>query len=199
MRIPFLILAVLFSLQAAANDESELFDLIDLEALAAKNSKAHIYRLHVSRSFDPELVFELEIWSNETNGKLFIKKARMEAIDGILTSTKLIKDSALRCDAEQIESFLRLIEPADIWTLPEECWTETLDLTIADGSCWTMEVIKDGKYRKLLRRSPPTMLSQLPDEIIGKIEPRRIFQEGILLSACVWLWVLGDESDEEIY
>lgn len=188
-------------MQAAAEEESNLFDLDDLKALATTNPKAHVYRLHVSRSFDPELVFEIHIWTDGSEGQLFIKKARMEAIDRMLTSTKLIKNSELRCDPEEIHSFLRLIEPADVWTLPERCWTETVepDLLINDGSVWTIEVIKDGAYRKLSRRCPSTIFSQMPDEIVEKIGARRIFREGVLLSACVWLWVLGDESDEEIY
>lgn len=151
-------------------------------------------------------MFELDIWPDETDGVLVTKKARMEEVDGFLTTTKLIKNSKLRCNALQIQNFLRLIKQSEIWTLPEKDWTETTIIqdepianSMMDGSLWTIEVIEDGKYRKLTRRSPATVISLMPDEIIEKIGSRRIFREGLLLSACVWLWVLGDETEEAIY
>lgn len=189
-----------------AEEKADIFEREDLAALAKDNPKAHRYRVSVQRSFDPELVFDIEIWHDGTDGILVTKKARMEAVDSVLQTTKLVKNSKLRCNSRQVQSFVRLVEQAEMWTLPETDWTETTVIqgepvanSIMDGSVWTIEAIKDGKYRRLTRMSPGTVISLMPDEIVDQIGAKRIFREGILFSACVWLWVLGDESDEEIY
>lgn len=202
----FVAIFVFACASALGDEKTDLFEREDFEALAKESPKIHRYRISVFRSFDPELVFDLDIWSDGTDGILVTKKARMVEEDLVLKNTKLVKNSTLRCNSQQILSFLRLLDKAEIWTLPEKDWSETTLIqdepiadSILDGSVWTIEAIKDGKYRKLTRRGLNGVILSVPDEIIDQIGARRIYKEGILYSACIWLWVLGDESAEEIY
>lgn len=188
----------------AQSSEDDVLELMDLAALAKENPKAEVYRVRVSRSFDPPLVFELDV-SGGRSGILYTKKVRQETRGMYLVSTGLIKNSQIKISRLQAYSFLGLIKDADFWNLPEKDWKETTIIgsepiadSMKDGSTWIIEGISKGKYHRLERRSP-TSDAYWPDEILEKRGARRTALEGNLIAACIWLWTMGDEADQKIY
>lgn len=204
LRVLIIILVMLIPLQM----HGDIFELVDLEALAKKDSDIELYRLQVIRAFDPPLVFRLEIWNNNTQGMLFTKKARQEVRDGELVATKIVKNSHIKVSEPQIRSFIQLITRANFWILPKKDWKTTIsskgepvENSIKDGSNWVIEGVKGGQYRRLDRILPTStsILESLPKEIQEQLGTTRAMSEGILVSACIWLWIMGDEADEKIY
>jgi hypothetical protein len=127
---------------------ARLFEIDDLKEMAKKNGDIQIYRLLVERAFDSPLMFEL-IYSRNSQ-TLVVKKSNREARGPRVAYTKLIKNSSLKLQEQEIKSFLAILSACSFWTLPTEEW----QFPGLDGSSWTLEAIKDGKYHKLVRSNP---------------------------------------------
>lgn len=181
-----------------ADLDGGVFELIDLSDLAKRNNQIQVYRVHVDRSFDPEMVFELHVWDGLKKGKIYVQKSGMKEVEGALESTRVVKKSAVDIDSNQIKCFVDLFSQCDFWKLPEKDIHDLLlgDVTTTDGSVWTIEVVEGGMYKKLKRRNPIFAISE---DFDGEGSASRISKEFILITSCVWIWVFGDEAGERIY
>lgn len=166
---------------------------VDLKALAAKNPKAETYRLTVQRSFDPDLVFEME------SEAIFLQKTRRSTgvmSDSMVTTYRVVRDSRLPIEPEEFKAFRTLLRASSFWNLPTEDW-QSLGL---DGSSWVLEGVKDGKYHRVERSNPFIHGTGTPlDGDLKKLPPDRIYSEGRLIAAFMYLWALSGEANEKLY
>lgn len=192
-----------FSVKAEGNPEgklAELFEATDLRKFAESNKDLQIYRLTVVRSFDAPLQFELV--RGKFEHALTVKKAQRETIGPEYRYTKLVRDSRLALQDQETESFVSILTAAQFWRMPAEDFRRQG----LDGSTWTLEGIRDGKYHKVVRDNP-----FLSVEVFEKIEKlggpeaypalstKDAYGEGLLAAAFAYLWALSGEANEELY
>ena len=202
MRIPCHIIAmVIFSSGAVRSQSVEtsspsLDTVLNRDALtdiAERNPKAEVYRLTVERSFGPVLVFEIE------QQVLNVRKVRLienQEMGKFMTSYRLVRNSDVRLESEEFANFKALLEASLFWDLPTEEWMEAG----MDGSSWTLEGVKAGKYHAVKRSSPLTIGPQTPlGSDVKRLAPERALLEGRLVAAFVYLWGLAGDSNEKLY
>lgn len=171
-----------------------LFEMDDLKEIAEKNKNIQIYRLLVERAFDPPLMFELVYSGNSQT--LTVRKSNREVSGSLAAYTKVTRNSILKLQSQEIKSFLALLSACSFWALPAKEW----QLQGVDGSTWTLEAIRDGKYHKVVRSNPFTPIEKsTTSEERKAIGIERAYSEGLLTSAFVYLWVLSGEAVEELY
>ena len=159
----------------------------------SKQKDFEAYRFTYLPSFNSPMMFTLYI--SENTGWLEVKKARMDNIGALMVPTRLIRDSRFKLTQKEVNNFLQLIEAAGFWDLPQSDYREPG----LDGSSWTLEGVKNGKFNKIKRSNPLILPSKstLPEML--KLSPDRMFREGMFTSACLFLLVFANEADEPIY
>lgn len=166
---------------------------LDLKALAAKNPKAEAYLLTVHRSFDPDLVFEME------SEAIFLQKTRRieERKGNLITSSyRVVRDSRLPIDPEEFKAFRTLLRASSFWSLPTEDWQSGG----LDGSSWVLEGVRDGKYHRVERSNPFIEGAGTPlEDDLKKLTADRIYSEGRLIAVFMYFWAMSGEANEKLY
>lgn len=169
----------------------KLLKLPNLKQLASENKKVEIYRLTVGRSFHPLLIFEI--------GKdaIYVYKVRVASNEDFSRSLRVVRNSRVGFETHEFTALLSLLEAGRFWNLPSEAWLSAG----LDGSSWTLEGIKDGKYHCIARSNPFLPFGEntpLKDDV-SRLTPERAYSEGRLTAAFIFLWTLSGEASEELY
>lgn len=188
--------------------EEAVFNLTDLKGLAKKNSEAEIYRLKIIRPFDPCLVFEIHVTKTSGEAILSIRKSVRKTKDENSSLVEEFESRKRHLSIKELASFLNLMKEGDFWRLPEKDWKDTAITSgkpfsdaIKDGSEWTLEGVKAGNYQIIRRLAPisAAVYNDFPSDIIEQYKVKRAMSEGIIISACLWMWIISGETEEEIY
>ncbi|MFV0338493.1 MAG: hypothetical protein ACK5LK_09675 [Chthoniobacterales bacterium] len=112
---------------------------------------------------------------------------------------RTVKNShlALNLQTHEFDTLLTLLEAAQFWNLPLKDW-RTSDL---DGSTWTLERVKNGKYHAITRWSPFSPFPKNDDLVEGDLESlsqERVYLEGQITAVFTYLWALSGEANERL-
>jgi hypothetical protein len=194
--LPFFVALFGISLSGLSGEETfptnrtEVLPEVDLKEVAKKNPKAELYRLTVTRSFDPLLRFEID------EQAIYVRKVRISNEETFANKGKLVRDSRLKLEAREFANLRSLLEACEFWELPEADWSSPG----LDGSDWIFEGVKAGKYHCIRRASPfkPALNTPLAEDL-EQLTRLRAYNEGRLTGVFLYLWALTGEASEEVY
>lgn len=198
-------LTFLLPMVSAVADEPEaelarLFDESDLTRLSAEQKNWKVFRLTVLRSFHDPLQILIE--GDDTYSQIIVKKVRRETKGAEYRYTRLTRDSRWKVPAEVVKTLNGLLEAAEFWKMPSK---EERRMGL-DGSSWTLEAVRDGKYHKVERDNPFLPVAMFEDiEKMGAtggykpLTPGQAYGEGLLAAAFSYLWALSGEDAEELF